>query len=270
MLYNQRTGRKDRFSRIVKMHADKREEIDTAEAGDIVAIMGIDCASGDTYASETEVLLAGKHVRSRAGHQGRRHARQPGRRRQDEQGPAALPQGRPDVPRLQRRRDERDHHRRHGRAAPGYLRRADSPRIQGRARSRRAEGQLPRIARPAKPSSTTSTRSRPAAPGQYAHIVGYFEPLAEGESRKRRSSSRTKSSGGRIPKNFIPSIEKGFRAVARQGSARRVSGRRPQGRAGTTARTTKSIPATGRSRPAPKAASASTSRTPSRSCSSRS
>ena len=50
--FNQRTGKKDRFSRIVKMHADKREEIDSAEAGDIVAIMGIDCASGDTYCSE--------------------------------------------------------------------------------------------------------------------------------------------------------------------------------------------------------------------------
>ena len=42
--FNQRTGKKERFSRIVKMHADKREEIDKAEAGDIVAIMGIDCA----------------------------------------------------------------------------------------------------------------------------------------------------------------------------------------------------------------------------------
>ncbi len=50
--FNQRTGKKDRFSRIVKMHAEKREEIDSAEAGDIVAIMGIDCASGDTYCSE--------------------------------------------------------------------------------------------------------------------------------------------------------------------------------------------------------------------------
>ena len=50
--YNQRTGKKERFGRIVKMHADKREEIDLAEAGDIVAIMGIDCASGDTYCSE--------------------------------------------------------------------------------------------------------------------------------------------------------------------------------------------------------------------------
>jgi elongation factor G len=50
--FNQRTGKKDRFSRIVKMHADRREEIDKAEAGDIVAIMGLDCASGDTYAAE--------------------------------------------------------------------------------------------------------------------------------------------------------------------------------------------------------------------------
>jgi elongation factor G len=51
MYINQRTGKKDRFSRIVKMHADRREDIDQAEAGDIVAIMGLECASGDTYAA---------------------------------------------------------------------------------------------------------------------------------------------------------------------------------------------------------------------------
>ena len=50
--FNQRTGRKERFSRIVRMHADQREDIDAAEAGDIVAVLGVDCASGDTYASE--------------------------------------------------------------------------------------------------------------------------------------------------------------------------------------------------------------------------
>ena len=49
---NQRTTKKERFSRIVRMHADKREEVDSAGAGDIVAVMGIDCASGDTYAAE--------------------------------------------------------------------------------------------------------------------------------------------------------------------------------------------------------------------------
>ncbi|QGJ70297.1 Elongation factor G [Planctomycetales bacterium 10988] len=49
---NQRTGNKERFGRIVRMHADDREEIDGAKAGDIVAVLGMDCASGDTYSSE--------------------------------------------------------------------------------------------------------------------------------------------------------------------------------------------------------------------------
>ena len=34
------------------MHADQREDVDAAAAGDIVAVLGVDCASGDTYASE--------------------------------------------------------------------------------------------------------------------------------------------------------------------------------------------------------------------------
>ncbi len=52
MYFNQRSGRKERFSRILRMHADQREDIDEAQAGDIVAVLGVDCASGDTYASE--------------------------------------------------------------------------------------------------------------------------------------------------------------------------------------------------------------------------
>ncbi len=51
-MVNQRTSQQQRFSRIVRMHADKREEMDSATAGDIVAVIGVDAASGDTYAAE--------------------------------------------------------------------------------------------------------------------------------------------------------------------------------------------------------------------------
>src|SRR5690349_1263869 len=52
MYYHQPTDQEQRLSRMVDMYADKREEIDTASAGDIVAILGVDCASGDTVAAE--------------------------------------------------------------------------------------------------------------------------------------------------------------------------------------------------------------------------
>jgi elongation factor G len=46
---NTRSGKKERIGRLLKMHADKREEIKWAGAGDIVAAVGLkDSATGDT------------------------------------------------------------------------------------------------------------------------------------------------------------------------------------------------------------------------------
>ena len=49
---NARTNRMLRISRIVRMHANEREEIPDAGPGDIIALLGVDCASGDTICSE--------------------------------------------------------------------------------------------------------------------------------------------------------------------------------------------------------------------------
>jgi len=48
-IYNARTQQKNKVGRLVRMHADKMEEIDEATAGDICALFGIDCAAGDTF-----------------------------------------------------------------------------------------------------------------------------------------------------------------------------------------------------------------------------
>ncbi|NEO87575.1 MAG: elongation factor G [Spirulina sp. SIO3F2] len=51
-LLNSRTGQRVRISRLVRMHADEREELTQAVGGDIVAALGLDCASGDTLCGE--------------------------------------------------------------------------------------------------------------------------------------------------------------------------------------------------------------------------
>jgi elongation factor G len=48
-LYNVRSRKKFKVGRLVRMHADNMEDIQEAGCGDIAALFGIDCASGDTF-----------------------------------------------------------------------------------------------------------------------------------------------------------------------------------------------------------------------------
>ena len=57
-VYNANTGKKERIGRILKMHANKREDIKWAGAGDIVALVGLKNAStGDTLCDEKRPVI---------------------------------------------------------------------------------------------------------------------------------------------------------------------------------------------------------------------
>lgn len=57
-IYNVTRGKKERVSRLLKMHANKREEISSVEAGDIAAVVGIkDVMTGDTLADENKPII---------------------------------------------------------------------------------------------------------------------------------------------------------------------------------------------------------------------
>ena len=48
-VYNARTEKKIKINRIVRMHSNEMEEVTSISAGEICAVFGVDCASGDTF-----------------------------------------------------------------------------------------------------------------------------------------------------------------------------------------------------------------------------
>ncbi len=57
-LYNASRGRKEKVARLLKMHANKRERVEEAVAGEIIAVMGLkEITTGDTICDEAHPIL---------------------------------------------------------------------------------------------------------------------------------------------------------------------------------------------------------------------
>ncbi|KAJ1909634.1 Elongation factor G, mitochondrial [Tieghemiomyces parasiticus] len=61
-LYHVRTGKKIKVSRLVRMHSNEMEDVDRVGAGEICALFGVDCASGDTFTHGTKLSMSSMFV----------------------------------------------------------------------------------------------------------------------------------------------------------------------------------------------------------------
>lgn len=205
---NQRTTRYERFSRILKMHADKREEIDSATAGDIVAVMGVDSASGDTYAGENkfctlESMFVPEPVI--------KVSVNPSSRADADKMSKALQRFRKEDPTFRVFNDEET-----GEiliAGMGELHLEIYVERIKREYKVELEVGPPKVSYREAPTRVAEYnykhKKQTGGSGQYAHMVGSIEPLPEDSPENFVFEENIV--GGRIPKNYIPSIEKGLR-----------------------------------------------------------
>ncbi|MBL8816604.1 MAG: elongation factor G [Planctomyces sp.] len=205
---NARTGRSVRFGRLVRMHANEREDIDSAEAGDIISVVGVDCASGDTFTTEgMQVSLENIYVADAV----IRLSIEPKKRDDADKLSKALERFRREDPTFRVMTDEET-----GQtliAGMGQLHlEIYVERIRREYKCECVTGE-PRVAYRECPTKSVEFnykhKKQSGGSGQYAHVVGVLEPLPENSETHYEFIDEV--TGGRIPREFIAPVDAGFK-----------------------------------------------------------
>ena len=206
-MINSRTGKKVKVPRLVYMHADDMEDIETAAAGDIVAFFGIDCASGDTFCDgKVHYTMTSMFIPEPV----MSLAVAPKERSAGANFSKALQKFRKEDPTFFVHRDEESAQtiisgmgELHLNVYIERMRREFSCEVetgQPQVAYRETIGQ--------KTEFDYTHKKQTGGAGQFAKVVGFLEPLDQNLSQNYEFVN--KITGGRIPKEYIPAVDKGF------------------------------------------------------------
>ncbi len=211
-LTNVRNRRRFKVGRLIRMHADKMEDIDHAACGDIAALFGVDCHTGDTFNGPgVEIAMSSMHVPEPV----ISLAIKPRDKKAADNMDKALGRFVKEDPTFRSHVDPE----------------SKETIIQGMGelhldvyveRMKREYGAIVETGAPqvayreaitAAAEFDYTHKKQTGGSGQYGRVVGRIEPLAE-----ERYEFENAIRGGSIPSEFIPSCDKGFRACLDRGS----------------------------------------------------
>ncbi len=211
-IINIRTGKKAKVGRLVRMHADEMEDIEESGSGDIVALFGIDCASGDTFTDgKLNYSMSSMHVPNPV----ISLAIKPVDNKAQVNMSKALNRFTKEDPTFKTYIDPETNETIISGMGELHL----DVYIERMKREYSAEVQVgaPQVAyREAitqRADFNYTHKKQTGGSGQFGRVGGYLEPLAEGEYEFVDSIV-----GGVIPREFIPSCDKGFQKAIVKGA----------------------------------------------------
>ncbi len=211
-IVNSRTQRKHKVGRLVRMHSNSMEDIEESFAGDIVALFGIECASGDTFTDGAHrVAMSAMHVPDPV----ISLAIKPKDKKSQDNMSKALGRFVREDPTFRAGVDPESSETII--SGMGELHLDVYVERMRREYSCEVETGAPQVAY----RETISQRAdfnythkkQTGGSGQYGAVAGYVEPITDGGDFEFVNEVR----GGSIPTEFIPAVEKGFRSVLDKG-----------------------------------------------------
>ncbi|KAL9235273.1 hypothetical protein vseg_010046 [Gypsophila vaccaria] len=214
-IHNINTGKKLKVPRLVRMHSNEMEDIQEAHAGQIVAVFGVDCSSGDTF---TDGSLKYTMTSMNVPEPVMSLAVSPVSKDSGGQFSKALNRFQREDPTFRVGLDAES-----GQtiiSGMGELHLAIYVERIKREYKVDAQTGKPRVnfreAITQRADFDYLHKKQSGGQGQYGRVCGFIEPLPLGSTTKFEFENMIV--GQAIPSNFIPAIEKGFKEAANSGS----------------------------------------------------